>query len=216
MTRTRIDWADWTWNPVWGCRNSCSYCYARSIARRFGLQVCGRNDFAPMWVEKNFKKKFPRKPSRIFVNSMSDVAYWEPEWFWRVMKKIQEHPEHRFLFLSKEPWRCEWVPIRNTMLGYSITKQGDCDQLMEHGHRPVSFLSIEPMLGPVRLWLFWLPRWVIVGAETGNRNERVIPEQEWLREIWSFCETQNIPLFFKASLRPYWPEGAYFPQEYPA
>lgn len=34
--KTKIDWADSTWNPVTGCRHSCEYCYARKIAERFG------------------------------------------------------------------------------------------------------------------------------------------------------------------------------------
>ena len=36
MNRTRIDWADMTWNPVVGCLHGCEYCYARDIAQRFG------------------------------------------------------------------------------------------------------------------------------------------------------------------------------------
>jgi len=33
--RTKIDWADSTWNPVSGCLHDCPYCYARNQARRF-------------------------------------------------------------------------------------------------------------------------------------------------------------------------------------
>lgn len=33
---TKIDWADSTWNPVTGCFHGCDYCYAQSIAYRFG------------------------------------------------------------------------------------------------------------------------------------------------------------------------------------
>lgn len=33
--KTKIDWADATWNPVTGCLNGCEYCYARRIAERF-------------------------------------------------------------------------------------------------------------------------------------------------------------------------------------
>ena len=36
MNNTRIDWCDSTWNPVTGCKGGCDYCYARSIANRFG------------------------------------------------------------------------------------------------------------------------------------------------------------------------------------
>ena len=35
MNKTSIDWCDFTWNPVTGCRRGCPYCYARAMARRF-------------------------------------------------------------------------------------------------------------------------------------------------------------------------------------
>ena len=33
--KTKISWADATWNPVTGCLHGCEYCYARKIAERF-------------------------------------------------------------------------------------------------------------------------------------------------------------------------------------
>jgi protein gp37 len=211
--RTLIDWADYTWNPVWGCRGSCPYCYARSMARRFGIQVCGRDDFAPTWVEKNFQRPFPRRPSRIFVNSMSDVADWEWEWLDRVMQRVGANPHHLFLFLTKRPEKVHCVPDRNALFGISVTDQVSLDRVERRFGRS-DFLSIEPLLGPVHLAT--KPRWIIVGAETGNRRERVVAEQEWLREIFGYCAANGIPLFFKGSLRHLWPAGAYFPQELPA
>lgn len=41
MNNTRIDWCDSTWNPVTGCTGGCDYCYARSIANRFGGWTTG-------------------------------------------------------------------------------------------------------------------------------------------------------------------------------
>ena len=35
MDKTKIDWADASWNPVTGCLHGCAYCYARKIAERF-------------------------------------------------------------------------------------------------------------------------------------------------------------------------------------
>ena len=35
MTKTKIEWADSVFNPITGCLNSCEYCYARKIAKRF-------------------------------------------------------------------------------------------------------------------------------------------------------------------------------------
>lgn len=42
MNRTGIEWCDYTWNPMTGCYNGCSYCYARNIARRFCTNEHGK------------------------------------------------------------------------------------------------------------------------------------------------------------------------------
>lgn len=35
MNKTRIEWCDFTYNPITGCRHGCEYCYARRQAQRF-------------------------------------------------------------------------------------------------------------------------------------------------------------------------------------
>mgnify|MGYP003056095369 CR=1 FL=1 len=47
MNKTKIEWCDSTWNPVTGCRHGCPYCYARSVAGRFG----GR------WDDSSYRSK---------------------------------------------------------------------------------------------------------------------------------------------------------------
>ncbi|MDA8212115.1 MAG: DUF5131 family protein [Clostridia bacterium] len=44
MNRTKIDWCDYTFNPVTGCLHECKYCYAEKIANRFGLAFAPRLD----------------------------------------------------------------------------------------------------------------------------------------------------------------------------
>ena len=39
VNKTKIEWCTHTWNPVTGCRHGCPYCYARSIANRFGTSA---------------------------------------------------------------------------------------------------------------------------------------------------------------------------------
>ncbi|MBE3065709.1 MAG: DUF5131 family protein [Spirochaetes bacterium] len=211
MNRTKIDWADFTWNPVVGCRGVCPYCYARRMARRFHM---GRSDFLPEWSERNFNRSFPRKPSRIFVNSMSDISDWEPIWQSRVDMRIRQHPEHRFLALSKNPEfiPATWWEIENLLCGASVTDQRSYDRLISRTP-PRNFLSIEPILGPVKPW--GIHKWIIVGAETGNRKGRVKPKKAWLEEIWLYSRVNRIPLFFKDSLRIIWP-SCLLSQEYPA
>lgn len=41
MLKTKIEWADSTWNPVTGCLHGCEYCYARRIAERWGTLFKG-------------------------------------------------------------------------------------------------------------------------------------------------------------------------------
>lgn len=39
MNKSAIDWCDFTWNPITGCRHTCEYCYARRQAKRFSGDV---------------------------------------------------------------------------------------------------------------------------------------------------------------------------------
>jgi len=55
--------------------------------------------------------------------------------------------------------------------------------------------------------------WVIVGAETGNRKGKVIPEREWIENIVNECRRSKVPVFMKNSLAEIWREPLI--QEYP-
>lgn len=50
MNRSRIEWCDYTWNPVTGCRHGCRYCYARRMTARFAgdirLNKMAKSDYA--------------------------------------------------------------------------------------------------------------------------------------------------------------------------
>lgn len=55
--------------------------------------------------------------------------------------------------------------------------------------------------------------WVIIGAETGNRKEKVIPQREWIESIVNECRAAGVPVFMKSSLADIW--GAPLIQEFP-
>lgn len=38
MQKTSIEWADYSWNPVSGCKHGCEYCYARRMAVRYEVK----------------------------------------------------------------------------------------------------------------------------------------------------------------------------------
>ena len=216
MLKTRIEWCDYSWSPVIGCSGKCPYCYARKMAHRF------HRDFTPHFVEKNFNRHFPRHPSRIFVNSMSDVSEWKIDWILPVKDRMWEHPEHRFIILTKHSERIYRDWPSNVLVGASVTDQESyMAESFQVADGTVNFLSIEPMLGPIdmeEMTCGQTLRWIIVGAETGNRKGKVVPEPEWIDDIYEYATDNDIPLFFKESLKPYWPFDGYdyFPKEYPA
>lgn len=230
---TKIEWTDSVFNPVWGCENSCPFCYARKIAKRFYKGIaekefnCQNNDnrllmksiefdlknFYPTWIESNFQKKFPKKPKRIFVNSMSDIAFWKPEWMNRTLEKIKKYPWHTFQILTKFPETySEYNFPENCWLGVTYLNQQEIipDKNIYKDYKNVMFISFEPMQSD--LYRDEIPdgiSWIIIGAETGNRKDKIIPKPEWIKELVDI----DMPLFMKDNLRLYW--SGKFRQEFP-
>ena len=123
MNKTKIDWAEMSWNPVTGCRHGCPYCYARRTAHRFdagmedsaavgGLHVLESKIKAtpyPYGFEPTMHRYRLNQPERqeepqtVFVCSMADLfGRWVPtSWIVEVLDACQRAPQHRYLFLRK-------------------------------------------------------------------------------------------------------------------
>lgn len=249
MNKTKIDWADMTWNPVTGCLHGCEYCYARKIANRFGNKYlpygCGKLEGnilnRPMDGEKGidpypfgFEPTFHyyrltepqqiKKSQNIFVCSMADLfGDWVPDkWIQMVFNACEEAPQHRYLFLTKNPKRLQEVfgfgrVCDNWWFGTSINNTLDVDsmglELFSNHHKMNRFISVEPILDQITDCRAGLFNWVIVGAETGNRKEKVVPEKSWIDSISKQCQESNVPIFMKESLRSLM--GDDFIQEFP-
>lgn len=183
-------------------------------------------DFKPTFLQLQFDKKLPKKPQRIFVGSMSDIFYWDEAWIDKVKDKIDEYPQHIFQFLTKFPETYNWYEFpENCWLGITITKNNDMDKQMILGtftsnsnikYNNQGFISFEPLLENIDLFEYDLPNlnWVIIGAETGNRKGKVIPEREWIADIIDCCRERNIPVYLKDSLKNIYPESIKeFPKE---
>lgn len=166
-------------------------------------------NFAP--TLHRYRLDQPKKwsePRTIFVCSMADLfGEWVPhEWVYEVFKVCKETPQHRYLFLTKNPKRYSDLLMRsapdNAWLGASYTGVGLYERTSMVKHR---FLSIEPLLGripplvahTIALW----NDWVIIGAETGTRKDKVKPEKEWIDTIVRSCDAVGTPVFMKESLR---------------
>lgn len=167
-----------------------------------------------------------KKPSRIFVGSMSDMfGEWVPdEWIKKVLEDCWKAPHHKYLLLTKNPSRYvklwQKMPVytvlmlNNTISGATITCQKDIDNFDETTRGHINFYSVEPLLGTINMYNALIKcslRWVIVGAQTGPGA--VKPQVEWVQSIVEQCRAANVPVFLKGNLKGIW-EGELI-QEYP-
>lgn len=247
--KTKIDWCDTSWNPVTGCLHGCEYCYARRMVHRFGgltpddnLHVLddqnydarGNKDIYPFGFAPTlhrYRMDYPKRlqrPRTIFVCSMADLfGEWVPdEWIKEVFDACRTAPQHKYLFLTKNPDRYDMLEDAglitpndtNFWLGSTVT---DINRDLLHWSRSLNtFMSCEPMLAPWNpagkpneKYRGGWPKWVIFGAETGNRKGKVVPKKEWIDNAVQMCRNIGAAVFMKGSLRDI--VGDDLIQEYP-
>jgi len=213
MNNTAISWTKVTWNPLRGCSKvseGCRHCYAETLSLKSGwtkLPWTAQNA-AENVREVPGKLREPyalKEPSRVFVNSMSDLFHplISDAYRARVFAVMTDLPQHTFQVLTKRPelaatWPGPWAD--NIWLGASIESARHLDRL-EHlraSGAMVRFVSAEPLLAP-----WWTNvnldgiDWVIVGGESGPEH-RPMPHA-WGRDILTNCQLQNVAYFFKQS-----------------
>ncbi len=158
-----------------------------------------------------YKKK---QGINIFVCTMTDLfGKWVPdERIEEVFKACEKAPQHNYLFMTKNPKRYVELAEKgilkcsdNMWYGSTITEPYAA-AFFSKDHK--TFWSIEPILEPSEMEenKKQLPNWIIVGAETGNKKNKVIPKREWIERIVFDCYVNNIPVFMKASLADIWGE----------
>ncbi len=203
MRKTKIEWCDATVNPVVGCTFGCPYCYAKRMNDRFGFV----EDFTkPQFFPERLKQLNSKKPKIVFMDSMSDVADWESDWKHKVFNAMLLNSQHTYLFLTKRPKAFLFPHLNNIWMGVSVTNFKEGQKGPFNGSiSPSNFLSIEPLLGSFDseniLDFFQGVHWVIIGAETGNRKEKITPPKAWVDNIVQACKRLGIPIFMKESLR---------------
>ena len=173
-----------------------------------------------------------KKPRNIFVCSMADLfGEWVPDaWIREVFEACEAAPQHRYLFLTKNGKRYKELYEKGIMpmgmhawnkwFGCTVEKETDeffFNNLYGNGIDHQGFLSIEPMLSDFEPGVIDQDatgiKWVIVGAETGNRKGKISPQKVWVEHIAQTCKASGIPLFMKGSLRELM--GDDFKQEFP-
>lgn len=241
MNKTKIEWADSTWNPVSGCYHDCPYCYARKTAARFAgcdmapdgktkekvialpnrLKVTTKGGvthnaaypfgFTPTLHEYRLNDPMTKGLGKtIFVCSMADLfGDWVPdEWIEKVFDACKAAPGHRYLFLTKNPFRYLYLakvgklPKGDAFWYGSTTTDPHMEAFWADGYN--TFVSIEPLLtrfgAPDGSGASVRADWAIIGAETGNRKDKVIPKREWVEELVDAFHSAGKPVFMKDSL----------------
>ena len=200
--KNSIGWADYTWNPVTGCKRRCKYCYARKIHNRFYKYPFSEIRFHRDRLREPLKIK---KPSKIFLGSMTDIEYWLPYMYSEVISFIStEGNYHTYMCLSKSAYQYHEFYPKNTMQGLTVEMPSNVIQtvqIAQIARMPRPFLSIEPIAGGLYKEIPESIELVIVGAETGNRKDKIIPQKEWIQSI-----KDNVPeekIYWKKNILEY-------------
>ena len=211
MNRTKIEWCDFTWNPITGCLHGCWYCYAKKLFTRFHRSF--EPTFYPERLDEPAKLK---QPAKIFCCSVADIfADWtKTEWRNAVLSELPKYPQHIFQLLTKQPQNINMKPMENVWVGATITCEDEMENMysLVNNYGGLKFLSFEPLLSPVFICLTdgYIDKidWIIVGKLTGSK--KVPLDKEAVRYIIRTAHEKGIPIFLKNNLG--WNETI---QEYP-
>jgi protein gp37 len=189
-----------------------------------------------------------KKPQKVFVNSMSDLFHKDVpfefiEEVWDAMfdcsfAKKGFRTRHIFQILTKRPERAiefyQYMEAHNLKSNYNniwfgvtVENQEQADKripLLLQIPAAVRFISVEPMLGPIKLissgtfidhnYMTGEVRhkmlktnddiisiekqkidWVICGGESGKNARPMHPD--WVRSLRDQCKAADVPFFFK-------------------
>ena len=233
MNKTTIEWTDWTWNPLTGCRSTpvqcavADHCYARRTAKRLAGRVGyppSPYEFEPTFHPERLEEPYKlKKPSKIFVCSMGELfGHWVwKQWQDEILKVVQENPQHIFQFLTKfppAPAKFRFPP--NAWLGVTVNEKFDVGRIqrlneIKYVHsfhnwgNLLTFVSAEPLLGPLYNAPLHDVSWLILGAQTNPRRQ---PKDDWVKALLADADHYGIPIFMKDNLdyqprRREWPDA---------
>lgn len=234
--KSKIQWTDATWNIARGCTKvdeDCKFCYMYRDS-------LNSTRYEPKKVVRT-KTVFDlplrlKEPSKIFTSSLTDFFHEDIDSYrneaWDIIRKC---PHHTFQILTKRPERIvdhlpdplDWVGgWKNCWFGTSVgSNDGEKrvrDLISASLHRPfgITFLSIEPMYGPInflkdyffkglgfdhlhgtqRTKIIELISWIIIGGESGNDKGQYRYREckiEWIESIIDQCKAAGVPIFVK-------------------
>lgn len=177
-----IEWTKATWNPTVGCTavsEGCKHCYAKIMHDRLGLMGQAKYGL-PFEVVRPWPKQLDtpltwKKPTTIFVNSMSDLFHKDlpVEYVQEVFRVMEQASWHQFQVLTKRATRIPQLmnslpwPI-NVWMGVSVEREQEAWRIPYLREVPaaVRFLSVEPLLGPIPDLDLEGIDWAYIGGES--------------------------------------------------
>jgi protein gp37 len=212
-----IEWAQWSWNPITGCLHNCPYCYARDLAEeRFDMYPHG---FAPaFWPARLRAPEQTRVPEKagtderyrnVFTCSMADLfGRWVPDaWIEAVLDAMRRNPQWNFLCLSKFPKRMAEFDIPdNAWMGTTVDLQArvanaEAAFARLEGKPGIRWLSVEPMLEPLRFNRLDLFHWIVIGgASRSSKTLEFRPPFEWIFDLVAQAKDAGVRVYFKTNL----------------
>jgi protein gp37 len=213
-----IEWARWSWNPVTGCRHNCPYCYARDIATTGPTAHAFPNGFAPTFIPSRLKAPhntpFPSEKAKewmghknVFVCSMADLfGRWVPaEWIKAVLVEVRAAPQWNFLFLTKFPIRmAEFKFPDNAWVGTTVDCQArvaNAEKAFRKIEAGVKWLSIEPMLEPLKFTDLGAFQWVVLGGSSrSSQTPEWHPPLRWVVDLREQADKIGVSVYCKTNL----------------
>lgn len=220
MENTGIEWTKNTFNPWIGCTKvspGCANCYAEADDKRRKWTEGGWGKGKPrhrtseaMWEQPlkwNEEARLGGERKRVFCASLADVFDEEVPKEWRddLWDLVKACPWLDWQLLTKRPENIpamvppDWgAGYPNVWLGTSVENQHYADlriPLLTAIPAVVHFLSVEPLLGPIRFKSLADIEWVIVGGESGSGSRPM--DKTWVRKIQKQVADANVALFFK-------------------
>lgn len=208
--KSPIEWTESTWNPITGCNKisaGCKNCYAELLSYR--LKAMGQKNYAngfkltlqPHMLELPLKWK---KPQMIFVNSMSDLFHKDvpTDYIKQVFDVMNRAHWHRFQVLTKRAERVaelsdslNWSD--NIWMGVSVENKNFVHRIdyLRQTKARIKFLSLEPLLSPLKNLNLKKIDWVIVGGESGFKARPI--KENWVIDIKNQCDAAKTAFFFK-------------------
>ena len=157
------------------------------------------------------------RPRVIILENVEEFQTWGPVRRGHPVKSKAGQTFHKWLSqLQALGYAVEWRELVAADYGAPTTRKrfflvARCDGAPivwpEPTHAPAGSRDVlEGRKKPWRSAAEGLPQWVILGAETGRRTDKVTPRREWVDQIAEFCAENEIPVFYKDNLRAYFPD----------